>query len=207
MLNKEKTYTTSYILPFIFENNKILSDKYGFINAYIQDINRPFLEDKICVLFKYTPKTNIELDTIAKNNPYFYDHKELHINGELYDEYIYVIPPENKITIDEIINGYAYGITYKNKAKIIAFWNDFNSKHMEELLRSDLEIDFGKTKSLHELKEFVPEEDYIDYDNVELLNLMGLNKGVDDSTPLLFYSSPLTQLNILDAGNALFCSI
>ena len=120
------------------------------------------LEDKICVLFRYTPKTNIELDTIAKNNPYFYDHKELHINGELYDEYIYVIPPENKITIDEIINGYAYGITYKNKAKIIAFWNDFNSKHIEELLRSDLEIDFGKTKSLHELKEFVPEEDYID---------------------------------------------
>ena len=57
------------------------------------------------------------------------------------------------------------------------------------------------------LKEFVPEEDYIDYDNVELLNLMGLNKGVDDSTPLLFYSSPLTQLNILDAGNALFRSI
>ena len=163
--NCNSNYTTEYILPFLFNDKTFFNKEYGFVNAYVNDINRPYLEDKIIILFRYIAKKYLEIKEAMKLNPYLYDIKEVHIDGELFDEYIFTIPPTHKTTIKEIINGNSYAITYQNKGKILAFWNNVTSDKMLELLKSIDEIDICKTQSLNALKEWVPEEDYIDFTN------------------------------------------
>ena len=53
MIIGNRTLTTRYILPFLFDSNKLFNDKHKFVNAYVSDINRPYLDSHIFVLFEY----------------------------------------------------------------------------------------------------------------------------------------------------------
>ena len=58
--NCNSNYTTEYILPFLFNDKTFFNKEYGFVNAYVNDINRPYLEDKIIILFRYIAKKYLE---------------------------------------------------------------------------------------------------------------------------------------------------
>ena len=53
MIIGNRTYTTRYILPFLFKDKTYFTDEYDFINAYISDINVPFYDNHIFILYKY----------------------------------------------------------------------------------------------------------------------------------------------------------
>lgn len=157
MIIGNRTLTTRYILPFLFDSSKLFSNEYKFVNAYISDINRPYLDSHIFVLFEYDTNVHSNINNYMKKNRYLYDNKLISINNTLYQEYIFVIPNEYKNVIQTIKEGFYNDLSYKYKEKIIHFWNDTNLSYLKGLL----ETKYGITeyKSLEERKEIVGEED------------------------------------------------
>jgi hypothetical protein len=150
-----RTITTSFILPFIFEKKDILFNKYGFVNAFLEDINKPWLDNHIFILYE-TCSISSSIEDNMKKNPYYYDTKQIVIDNKYYDEYIFVIPPEIK-TIVDAFKQFSYNVlTAENKIKILKFWNCFDFEHVYKLLHDDNEF--------HALEgiETIPEEDPID---------------------------------------------
>ena len=121
MIIGNRTLSTRYILPFLFTDKKYFTDKYSFINAYIQDINRPYLEDKIFIVFEYDPKVYSEVNNEMTSNSYYFTKYDLHMNNKYYIEYVFVIPPKHNITIKSIIDGKFNYISAECKINIISF--------------------------------------------------------------------------------------
>lgn len=150
-----RTITTSFILPFIFEKKDVLFNKYGFINAFLEDINKPWLNNHIFILYESSSiSSSIEND--MKKNKYYYDTYQIVIDNHFYDEYVFIIPPEIKITVDSF-KQFSYNVlSADKKIKILKFWNCFDFEHIYKLLHNDNEF--------HALEgiETIPEEDPID---------------------------------------------
>lgn len=157
MIIGNRTLTTRYILPFIFTSSELFSDKYSFVNAYVGDINRPFLDNHIIVLFKYNIKVFNNIDKEIKENPYFCCKYDVFINNEFYLEYVFIIPPEYKYVIKSIINGYFHSIDENHKLHIMSFWNNKDLSYLKDLLKKPK--DLLDVKSLYERNEIVTEED------------------------------------------------
>lgn len=157
MIIGNRTLTTRYILPFIFDSNKLFNDNYKFINAYVSDINRPYLDNHIFVLFEYDTVIYNSIDKCMKDNKYFYDNKLISINNVLYSEYIFVIPNEYKSVVHTIKDGYYNIITSDSKEKIISFWKDKSLSYLKHLL--EVKNCLLEYESLEEKNEIVGEED------------------------------------------------
>lgn len=90
-----RTITTSFILPLMFDNKDILFSKYGFVNAFLEDINRPWLDNHIFILYK-TCSISSSIEDDMKKNKYYYDTYQIVIDNQFYNEYVFIIPPEIK---------------------------------------------------------------------------------------------------------------
>ena len=163
MIIGNRTLTTRYILPFIFDSDALFTDKYSFVNAYVEDINRPYIENTIMVLFEYNTEVYDKVDKELKGNKYYYGRNEVHINDVFYLEYMFVIPPEFKSTINVIKDGKAYCLPYDTKLRILNFWKNINLSYMRDLLTE--KKDLTEVKSLYDLGEVVTEEDYVENAN------------------------------------------
>lgn len=155
-LNPEnKTITTIFLLPLLFDNRKILYNKYGFVNAFIEDINRPWLDNHIFVLFK-TSSISDSIEKDMRNNKYFYDVKQIVIDNNFYEEYIFIIPPEYKKSL-ETFKTISYNIlTVEDKIKVLKFWGLEDIPYINILLNSNPEY------AEFENDNIVPEEDSVD---------------------------------------------
>ena len=159
MIIGNKTYTTRYILPFLFNNKEIFCDEYGFINAYSSDINRPYLDNHVFILFEYDPSKYDHINKYVRKNKYFYDSKHIFINGVFYIEYIMVII-DNKSLINNIKEGEFSSISTEDRFKIINFWKDISYSYLKDLLKD--KFDLLEIKTLEERGETVGEEDIIE---------------------------------------------
>lgn len=157
MIIGNKTLTTRYILPFLFENETIFNDKYSFVNAYIEDINRPYIENSIFVLFKYDSKVYDEVNKKMESNPYYYDKFNIFIDNEYYNEYVFIIPKDKKSTIDCIKSGFSNVISQENKERIINFWKNTSLSYLKDLINAPKDI--TQIKTLKERNEIVGIED------------------------------------------------
>lgn len=157
MIIGNKTLTTRYILPFIFESSELFQDKYKFINAYVEDINRPFLDNHILLIFEYDSKINNDLESKITQNDWFCAKYDLFINGIFYIEYVFIIPHQYKKIINAIKDGYFNSIDENSKIKIISFWKNQDFSYLKELLNNSM--DLTKIKSLIDRNEIVTEED------------------------------------------------
>ncbi len=178
MIIDKETKTTKYILPFLFENKAIFNENTGFVNAYVEDINRPYVENCIFVVFKYTPNSYGIVDEILTGNKNFYNKYNIYIDNVFYIEYAFTIPNDKKITIDVLINGYNC-ISSEDKTKISNFWKYTDYTKLEDLYRPQFStLDMV---SLRE-NEIVTEEDYIENSDDDIYDyLMNLanKKAVD----------------------------
>lgn len=157
MIVGNRTYTTRYILPFLFKDKTYFTDEYDFINAYISDINVPFYDNHIFILFKYNPEEYDHIENYMKNNSRYFSRREVFINGVFYLEYIYIVTPDIKEVINSIKEGLYHALTVDNKSKIIKFWNNLDLSY----LRGLLEFMPKKCKTLEEQGEIVPEQDLV----------------------------------------------
>lgn len=157
LTENKTTITTVFLLPFIFRDKTILSKKNGFINAFIGDINRPYMYDKVCVVFL----TSIPKKVICslENNKYFYNSYYLAISNVHYKVFTYIIPKELddvKYCIEHDCFPFRSFKPFEYRIKILKFWNNLNMPYIKVLLddKEMFEADVG-----YKLKEIIPEQD------------------------------------------------
>ena len=152
-----RTITTSFILPLILENKDVLFNKYGFVNAFLEDVNYPWLDNHIFILYK-TSSISDSIEDEMRANKYYYDTKSIKIDNEFYQEYIFIVPPQYKDIISNF-KEFSYDIlTTEDKIKILKFWDCFDFPHIKQLIEKYQE----PVGVISELKEIIPEEDPVD---------------------------------------------
>lgn len=117
-----RTNSTKFIVPLVFKDKTILSRKYEFFNAYVGDVNRPWLEDKLLLVYKTNNNIN-EIREKAKSNIYFYSDYWIAINGEYYDVFAFNIPFCYKKQFSIIKDGNVTLLDVSTKKKITDFWS------------------------------------------------------------------------------------
>lgn len=152
-----RTITTSFILPLILKNKDVLFNKYGFINAFLEDVNRPWLDNHIFILYK-TSSISDSIEDEMRANEYYYDTKSLKINNEFYQEYIFIVPSQYKELIRDFKELSYTNLTTEDKIKILQFWDCFDFPHIKKLIDNESEY----VGVIEDLKEIIPEEDALD---------------------------------------------
>ena len=151
-----RTISTTFILPMLFDNKDFLYNKYGFINVFIEDINKPWLDNHIFILYNSSGIPTV-LEKEFKANKYYYDTKHIVIDNVFYNEYIFTIPPEYKYIIKSFKGTCHNNLITEDKIKILKFWGLSDLKHIKNLLEEDI-----SDCSLVERGEIIPEEDYLE---------------------------------------------
>jgi hypothetical protein len=167
ILAHNKTITSQFLMPLIFEGRKyteIITDFKSFINAYIADFDKPKYDNKVVIVFNKKQKDLPALNQIDHYTHEIKDGKENFV-------YVYDIPDsqidnynlflEGKYSLftdkaKEIIlnfweagaNTLLYGVLYKKGAKIKKFYKDnFETTVDEKWNDPDKELWFGPTLS------------------------------------------------------------
>lgn len=123
----------------------------GFMQAYNYDINRPYLDNHIFLLYDSTvTNESIERDLRFKNIPSFFNRLDVYIKGTLFICYTFVIT--NKVIKD--IKSNTNTIPEKGLLRIYRFW-DFTDDEINHLM-------FDNTYLInHQFEQTtVPEWDY-----------------------------------------------
>lgn len=126
-----------------------LSKDNGFINVYNEDINRPYLDNHIFLLYRYyNNEKEVARDEKFRKSPCLYNSDIIKINNKLYLLYSFSIV--NK-TIRNIMNN-SFIIPKEDKIKICKFWN-FKDKDVIDYI-------FGYSKNVLFKDSKVPEVDW-----------------------------------------------
>ena len=91
---------STYILPLIDDSITLddISINSGFINAYTEDINRPYLEDKVFLLYDSKVNTAESMNRFRKFRDLdtLYNMKYIQINKHPYTVYCFSNPTYKK---------------------------------------------------------------------------------------------------------------
>ena len=110
------------IIPLIDPNitKEDLSEKAGFVDAYLYDINRPSLTDNVFLMYRTdtNDKSAIHREEKFKDSPYVRSKTFIHVN-----DVCYVIYAFNIITQDVRLLKRGLPVsTIKNNSRILSFW-------------------------------------------------------------------------------------
>lgn len=138
------------MLPLIDENISLndISEKEGFKDAYIEDINRPYLDNHIFLMYDWDDNKSTRVFYKFKNIKSFYGYKIIYINKKSYIVYTFT---SNGI-INRLKNGTAI-LRDINKVRILQFWNFKDAWVSLNVARGTVTGDPPK--------DSVPEEDYM----------------------------------------------
>lgn len=141
-----------FIIPLL-DNNLTLQDlslKAGFLGAYTQDINRPYLDNHIFLVYapicwtKEAENRRDKFETLKTIYRKYY----VTIDGQNYLVYAFVLNRAIKSIMSNCVM-----LSSKEKFRIISFWN-LTDKDINEFMMNPLYL-------IGEFKELVlPEEDY-----------------------------------------------
>lgn len=153
--------TTIYILPLLVHNiiskSELLNKRSGFINAYLEDINRPYLEDKLLIIIKI--KNTVECyDLMDKFEALDIYHSKYYtrINRERYMIYVFTLLPTIKKEVNKLKCHDCVNLLFCSKCKIIDFWENKSSGLESKNLFNVRRID-----NIHYKPDVIPEEDYL----------------------------------------------
>jgi hypothetical protein len=147
---------SKFIAPLIDDNinEADLSADSGFIDAYTEDINRPYLEDKVFLLYKVT-NTKQSLDTYLKLSKLdcLYNIRPIVVDGEHYRIYTFV-------ALNKDIKQLKQGCMFKDcksRVRILDFWSNKSDDLIKRVLLPNFQL--GRP-----IKAVSPEEDYYPYE-------------------------------------------
>lgn len=155
-----------YIVPLLDDNItwSDLTVESGYINAYTTDKNRPFLEEKVFLLYDSSVNTKESLDRYRKFKQLdsLYNTKYITINNKHYTIYCLSNPKYKK----DIHNLQSTGKTYNVSAalEINRFWANVPVPELAQRLFLST-YRFGDTISAE-----LPEEDYYSYEECDELS-------------------------------------
>lgn len=160
MVLKNLNDVSIYIVPLL-DNNltwRDLTVESGFINAYTSDINRPYLEDKVFLLYDSEVNTKESLERFCKFSRLdtVYNTRYITINKHHYTVYCFSNPTYKKDISNLLLNGKTYNAQAKNE--IAMFWNNVPVPELTERLYYE-QYRFGKPITAQ-----LPEEDYYPYE-------------------------------------------
>ena len=138
------------IIPLIDESitlEDILDDT--FIGCYIEDINRPYLDDHIFLLYKWGDYKSSKVFYNFKKAKSFYGYKIMYINGESF--IIYTFTSNSSIRSLKKGNSVLGSIA---KLRILRFWQFTDKWVTFNIMRGTIMCDPPS--------DTVPEEDYIE---------------------------------------------
>ena len=138
------------ILPLVDEkfDLKDFSDKEGFVGVYFEDINRPFLDNHVFIMYNWDNKASTKVFYKFKDMKSFYGYKIMYVKDVPYILYTF--------TSNSIVNRLKKGIATLrdvNKLRILQFWQFSDSWVTSNVMRGTVICDPPT--------EVVPEEDYL----------------------------------------------
>ena len=169
--------TAKYILPLLFnENDDIIVNetKYGFVNAFLSDINRPQLYNHIFLMYKSNAVALNTLCRVLSKNPHYYSNYSVKINNEHFTVFVFFKPKRYLKDIESIINGNRFSLVFYAKVIIQKFWNfDADSIEFSTLFQSLDNRDFtyliNNRKTV--IKDTIQEEDPPEMNLLEKLGI------------------------------------
>lgn len=142
-----------FIIPLLDNNLTLddISDKAGFVGVYTQDINRPYLDHHIFLVYVVGIATQESKNRFEKFKSLKTISNTKCVNIKGYTYIVYTFPIINK-AIDHIING-ALMLSKDDKLRIICFWQ-LKDRDINDFMISSFYL-------IGEFKDAVlPEEDY-----------------------------------------------
>ena len=118
--NSKYNICTDFLLP-ILSLKDIITDSYE--NCYYYDINYPYIEDKIILVYNMDIHDSEYLKTYDKliNSPYFYNKYNYYDNGNK-EKYVFTVPPIRKRDYKLILDGRYSQISEVYKQQILSYW-------------------------------------------------------------------------------------
>lgn len=138
------------VFPLIDEGLSIddLSEEKGFVDMYFEDINRPYLDNHLFLLYNWNDKRSSEVFYKYKSLPTFYGYRVMYINNVPYIVYTFI----SNSLINRLKNGAAI-LRDINKQRILQFWQFSDAWITLNVMRGTVTCDPPE--------DFVPEEDFI----------------------------------------------
>lgn len=145
--------TLKLMIPLISDNITVddLSEECGFVNAFTNDINKPYLDNHVFLMYEWDTNSHKKFKRYMKLKK----DKNIHscmkyiINGKKYLIYVYCLKGKE---ITELKSNYIT-FTGQKKLKIIDFWRT-KDKDINEYALSPF-INYTEYKA-----SYVPEIDY-----------------------------------------------
>lgn len=160
MVLKNLNDVSIYIVPLLDDNLtwRDLTIESGFVNAYTSDINRPYLEDKVFLMYDSEVNTRESLERFCKFRGLdtLYNTRYITINKHHYTVYCFDNPNYKKDISNLQVNGKTYSA--EAKREIATFWNNVPVPELANRLYYE-HYRFGESISAQ-----LPEEDYYPYE-------------------------------------------
>jgi len=175
ILRGRKTDATTFIMPLLFDKNDWFISVYnnsGFVNAYLEDINRPYLCNHLFLVYESCALTGERINDILTDNVYYYSKYYITIDDTHYTIYAFIRPMNYDKIIKTIIDGERYNLDDNTKAKITSYWDlKPNDKNFKKLFNQPTTITLeDKIKD-----EVITEEDPIIYDDEAFVKCLGID--------------------------------
>jgi|WetSurMetagenome_2_1015567.scaffolds.fasta_scaffold02107_2 hypothetical protein len=98
------TIKTKMIIPLVEPrlHPELINTDIGFVNGYLSDCNRPFLDNHVFLLYRNIP---FYVDNLLVNMPTFYNKYNVRYKGIYYTEYAFIRGINNKEDTNKIMHG------------------------------------------------------------------------------------------------------
>jgi len=161
ILNDNYNLSLFLLLPLTTEESKAENYLEGYetalMNAFNHDINKPYLDNHIHLVFDTSMFRTIEVDSITKDKKQdMISHYR--ISGVFVKSYAIKIKDEYLSSKNLILDNKIFNLRYDIKIKIFKFWNLKADSKLFKVLFEE-----GNPKE-DITKEVLPEEDYIEDD-------------------------------------------
>lgn len=138
------------ILPLIDNNISLedIAEDTGFVGIYMEDINRPYLDDHVFLMYNWNDVMSTKVFYKFKNMPSFYGYRIIYLKGVPYIVYTF--------TSNSLINRLKKGVAILrdvNKLRILQFWQFKDAWVALNVARGTVADDSPR--------DILPEEDYM----------------------------------------------
>lgn len=125
---------TDFLVPMLFKNKEEFLT-ISFENCYYYDINYPWVEDKIILVYNSDIHENnyCKLYSTLTKNDNFHSFFTFYDNGNK-EKYVYTIPPNRKRDYKLILEGKYSQISELYKQQILSFWGVTSNSRLGGIL-------------------------------------------------------------------------
>ena len=150
------------IAPFIDKDISLedFNESTGFIGMYFEDINRPFLDNHVFLLYNWSDKKSVTVFYKYKTLSSFYGYKIVYLKGIPYIVYTFT---SNNLINRLKTNGDAI-LRDVNKVRILQFWNFKDAWIALNVVRGTITCD--PPHSILPEEDFMPDEETIKAESI-----------------------------------------